>query len=346
MASEPGYKVGKRISPRQAAVLQSQDVVGSTPAMRRLFRFIEKIAKTDSSVLITGESGTGKELVARSIHMLSDRADAPFLPVNAAALPETLVESELFGHAKGAFTGADRAKTGLVDMAAGGTLFLDEVAEMPLPLQAKLLRMLQFGEVRAVGAADVRRVDVRVVAATNMPPKRAIREGRLREDLYYRLSVFHLEVPPLRERREDIPLLASYFLEKFCQRSGKRMMRIDQEAQVALLRYDYPGNVRELENAMERAVALADGATITLAELPREIVERRFPSLPGGGLAPDAEPTAGGAYPVDWTLEEVERVHIERVLADVDGNATLAAERLGISRTTLWRKMKRYQIER
>jgi transcriptional regulator with PAS, ATPase and Fis domain len=331
------------------------DLVGSTPAMRRLFRLIEKIARTDSTVLITGESGTGKELVARSIHLMSPRADRRFLPVNAAAVPETLFESELFGYVRGAFTGADRDRAGLVEQAAGGTLFLDEIAEMPAAIQAKLLRMLQFGEVRAVGSAEPRAVDVRVIAATNKDPHRAVAQGELREDLLYRLNVFHLVVPPLRERREDIPLLASYFLEKYRRRLGKAVKRIAPEAQIALIRHDYPGNVRELENALHRAVALADGPTITTAELPPNIVERRLPMLPGGdaGVAADrvgadgaaaASAAAASAYPVTWSLEEVERQHIGRVLEDMAGNVSAAAARLGISRTTLWRKMKRYGI--
>jgi transcriptional regulator with PAS, ATPase and Fis domain len=325
-------------------VLHSEDLIGSTPPMRRLFRLIEKIARTDSTVLITGESGTGKELVARSIHLLSPRADQPFVPVNAAAVPEALFESELFGHVKGAFTGADRNKMGLIEQAAEGTLFLDEVAEMPAAIQAKLLRMLQFGEVRPVGSTDVRRVDVRVVAATNKEPRRAVANGELREDLLYRLNVFHLEIPPLRDRREDIPLLASYFLEKYRHRLDKSVARISPEAQIALIRYDYPGNVRELENAIHRAVALAEGPSLGLAELPPSIAEQRLPMLPESEITVDAVPSGGELYPVSWSLEEVEREHIQRVLEDVVGNVSTAAQRLGISRTTLWRKMKRYGI--
>jgi transcriptional regulator with PAS, ATPase and Fis domain len=327
--------------------LFSQDLIGSTPPMRRLFGLIEKIARTDGTVLISGESGTGKELVARSIHVLSARADRRFLPVNVAALPQTLVESELFGHVRGAFTGADRDRRGMIEEAAGGTLFLDEIGEMPPPAQAKLLRMLQFGEVRAVGSSDLRHVDVRIVAAMNRDPRMAIEDGTLREDLFYRLSIFHLVVPPLRERREDVPLLASYFLEKYSRRLGKRVFRIDQEAQIALIRHDYPGNVRELENALHRAVALADGSTVTLAELPPAIADRRLPALPGSAptaVESEVSRPTDGRYALDWTLEEVERVHIQRVLDDVSGNVSLASQRLGISRTTLWRKMKRYDI--
>jgi transcriptional regulator with PAS, ATPase and Fis domain len=319
--------------------------------MRRILRLIEKIAPTESTVLVTGESGTGKELVARAIHHLSPRSGRVFLAINAGAFPDTLIESELFGHVRGAFTGADRERRGLFEEASGGTLFLDEVAEMAPHLQVRLLRVLETGEVRPIGSAETRRVDVRVIAATNQDPLAAVKKGALREDLFYRLNVFHIVLPPLRDRREDIPLLAAYFAERKSRDLGKTVTRFARDAQTAIMRYDYPGNVRELEHAIERAVVLADGDTITLEDLPPTMSAAKPLLLPtpAGGLGEDGPGTAGGAgsgpgfdvgYPATWSLPEVERAHIERVLADVSGNVTLAARRLGISRTTLWRKMK------
>ncbi|HWN81804.1 MAG TPA: sigma 54-interacting transcriptional regulator, partial [Candidatus Udaeobacter sp.] len=256
------------------------DIIGATPRMRRVLRLIEKIAPTESTVLITGESGTGKELVARAIHHLSPRSGRVFLAINAGAFPETLIESELFGHVRGAFTGADRERRGLFEEANGGTLFLDEVAEMAPHLQVRLLRVLESGEVRPVGSAETRRVDVRVIAATNQDPLVAVKKGTLREDLFYRLNVFHIVLPPLRERREDIPLLAAYFTERKSRDLGKAVTRFARDAQTALMRYDYPGNVRELEHAIERAVVLADGDTISLEDLPPTITSSKLLLLP------------------------------------------------------------------
>jgi DNA-binding NtrC family response regulator len=324
------------------------DIIGATPRMQRLLRLIEKIAPTESTVLITGESGTGKELVARAIHQLSPRAAAVFLPINAGAFPESLIESELFGHVRGAFTGADRDRRGLFEQANGGTLFLDEVAEMSPHLQVRLLRVLETGEIRSVGSSETRHVDARVITATNQDPVVAVRKGTLREDLFFRLNVFHLELPPLRERREDIPILAAYFAERYSRELGKQVTRFAADAQIALMKYDYPGNVRELEHAIERAVVLAEGDTISLEDLP--------PSLSAGRallLTEGAAGTAGGekravsfdrGYPPSWSLVDVERAHIERVLEDLKGNVSLSARRLGISRTTLWRKLKRHGI--
>jgi two-component system nitrogen regulation response regulator GlnG len=341
------------------------DIIGATPRMRRVIRLIEKIAPTEATVLITGESGTGKELVARAIHQLSPRSGRVFLAINAGAFPEHLIESELFGHVRGAFTGADRERRGLFEEANGGTLFLDEVGEMAPHLQVRLLRVLESGELRPVGSAETRRADVRVIAATNQDPLEAVRRGTLREDLFYRLNVFHLVLPPLRERREDIPLLAAYFVERKSRDVGKDVARFAPDAQRALMRYAYPGNVRELQNAIERAVILADGDAITLENLPpvmsgnayllgtgRRTGDRRGvfePEVTAGGdgeqvaVYPD-EPGFEVGYPATWSLEEVERAHIERVLADLKGNVSLAARRLGISRTTLWRKMKHHDL--
>jgi len=320
-------------APHRAAI--TQNMIGVSPRMHRVFRMIEKVAPTESTVLITGESGTGKEMVATAIHLQSRRAHRPYVTVNAAAVPESLFESELFGHVRGAFTGAVSDKVGLLKRADGGTLFLDEVAEMPLAVQAKLLRALQNGEVRRVGDSEASRVDVRVIAATNRDLKRSLEEGKLREDLFYRLSVFQIELPPLRERREDIPLLANYFRERFARRLGRRVGRFSERAQYYLMRYDYPGNVRELENAIERAVTLAEGGEISHLDLPPTFREKQVPMLGEGDAFP---------YSETMTLSQLEAEHIRRVLVHVAGNTTKAAKVLGISRSTLWRKMREYRI--
>jgi DNA-binding NtrC family response regulator len=313
----------------------SINMIGQSPAMQRIFRLIAKIAPTESSVLITGESGTGKEMIAAAIHLQSRRAHRPFVPVNSSAIPEALFESELFGHVRGAFTGASADRIGLMQHADRGTIFFDEVAEMPLQVQVKLLRALQNGEIRRVGAKESMRVDVRVIAATNRDVKKALAAGTFREDLYYRLNVFHIELPPLRERREDIPLLANYFREKFARELGKPVLRFSDRAQMHLMRYEYPGNVRELENAIERAVTLAEGSEITPADLPPAIREPRVPLLDRGNAFP---------YSESLTLAQLEAEHIRRVLTHVAGNATKAAKTLGISRSTLWRKMREYGL--
>lgn len=337
------------------------NIIGQSDRMQAVYQMIETVAQVQSTVLITGESGTGKELVARAIHQLSMRAGAVFLPINAGAFPEPLIESELFGYVRGAFTGADRDRRGLFEDASGGTMFLDEVAEMAPHLQVRLLRVLETGEIRPVGSSETRRVDVRVITATNQDPLAAVRNGTLREDLFYRLNVFHLELPPLRERREDIPILAAYFVEKYSRDLGKQVTRFAAEAQIALMKYEYPGNVRELEHAIERAVVLAEGDTITLEDLPPTLSAGQTLLLPaGGGSATGEEQRAESSaatgpsqaaraafdvgYPPSWSLLEVERAHIERVLADLQGNISLSARRLGISRTTLWRKLKRHGI--
>jgi DNA-binding NtrC family response regulator len=303
--------------------------------MRRVFRLVAKVAPTESPVLITGESGTGKELIARAIHLQSRRSHRPFVTVNAAAIPESLFESELFGHARGSFTGAVSDRVGLFQQADGGTLFLDEIGEMPLAVQVKLLRTLQDGEVRRVGSSESFRVDVRMIAATNRDLKQALAAGTFREDLYFRLNVFHIELTPLRERREDIPLLANYFREKFGRATGRRVDRFSERAQFLLMRYDYPGNVRELENAVERAVALAEGGEITHLDLPPSFREPRVPMLPTGTAFP---------YSETMSLAQLEAEHIRRVLAYFAGNTTRAAKSLGISRSTLWRKMREYGL--
>ena len=313
----------------------TQNMIGQSPRMQRIFRLIAKVAPTESTVLITGESGTGKEMVAAAIHLQSRRAHRPFVTVNAAAVPESLFESELFGHVRGSFTGAIADRPGLLRQADGGTLVLDEVAEMPLAVQATLRRALQSGEVRPVGGADAVHVDVRLIAATNRDVHRALAEGRLREDLYYRLSVFTIEMPALRERREDIPLLATFFRQRYARRLGKRVDRFTDRAQYFLMHYDYPGNVRELENAIERAVTLADHGEITHLDLPPSFREAPVRLLREGDAFP---------YRAEMSLSELEAEHIRRVLVHFAGNTTKAARSLGISRSTLWRKMKQYRV--
>ncbi len=323
-------------SPWQASTPVYGDILGTTPKMQRIFKLISKVAPTESTVLILGESGTGKELIARAIHLQSKRQAAAFVPVNCAALPENLIESELFGYARGAFTGAGQTKRGLIEEADGGTLFLDEIGDMPLATQVKLLRFLENSELRRLGDNEVRIVDVRVLAATNGDLHRLMQDGRFREDLFYRLNVVSIELPPLRERRDDIPILASYFLEKYTQRAGKPIDGFTADAKTALLRYDYPGNVRELENAIQRAVTLSEGRMVRREDLPPAFFTPQF--LEAGRSAEDARDA--------WSLDEVERDHIARVLKRQKGNVTNAARQLGISRTTLWRKMNKYNLTR
>jgi two-component system NtrC family response regulator len=313
----------------------SLEMIGQSPAMHRIFRLVSKVAPTESPVLITGESGTGKELIAHAIHLQSRRSNMQFVAVNSSALPESLIESELFGHARGAFTGAVQDKSGLMELADRGTLFLDEVAEMPLQVQVKLLRALQSGEIRRLGTKESIRVDVRVIAATNRDIRKALAEGAFREDLYYRLNVFHIELPPLRERREDIPLLANWFREKFARQYETKVTGFAPDAQMNLLHYDYPGNVRELENIVERAVVFAEGNEITAVDLPLEIRKPGIPLLGRGAAFP---------YSEGLTLAQLEAEHIRRVLVHTAGNTTKAAKSLGISRSTLWRKMKEYGL--
>ena len=328
----------------------AEQIVAASPAMKRILLLVERIAPTESNILLTGESGTGKEKVARLIHFRSKRSRGPFVAVNMAAMPETLIESEMFGHVRGAFTDARRAKRGFFELADGGTLFLDEIAEMSAGMQVKLLRVLQHREVHPIGAEAALRVDARVVAATNGDLREQITAKRFREDLFYRLNVFHLHIPPLRERREDIPHLARFFLEQVTQRLGKDVDGISDQAWGLLMNYAYPGNVRELENAIERATVLADaGSQIKIWDLPPEIAEQAVPRLPEApGWVGDRQPVAAGAtgdgYSVDLTLEELEALHIRRAIQRHQGSLGRAAKGLGISRTTLWRKMKKYGI--
>ncbi|MGH7937666.1 MAG: sigma-54-dependent transcriptional regulator [Bryobacteraceae bacterium] len=312
-----------------------ENIVGSSEKMQIVYNLINKVADTDSTVLIQGESGTGKELVARGLHFNSNRQHHPFVAINCSALPENLLESELFGHKKGAFTGAVTDKRGLFEEANLGTIFLDEVNSMATSLQTKLLRVLQEREVRRVGDNKSVPVNVRVVGATNEPLQQKIQDGSFREDLYYRLAVIPVEIPPLRERLEDVPLLVNHFLQKQAAITGAEPKKIDPEAVELLCQYDYPGNVRELENAIERACALCDDAMITPGDLPPQIVD--FGKKDGAR-------TRGKKMPVGKSLDEFiqqqERQYIEATLAEYKGVRERAATVLGISMATLYRKLE------
>jgi two-component system response regulator HydG len=308
--------------------------VGRSRAWRSVIQLAETVAPTESTVLIQGESGTGKEVVARYIHDLSARSDGAFHSINCGALPESLLESELFGHVKGSFTGAVKDKVGLFAAAAGGSFFLDEIGETTPATQVKLLRVLQQREVIPVGGTEPVAIDTRLIAATNRDLEEEIRRGAFRSDLYYRLNVFALYLPPLRERREDIPLLADSFLHRAAQQRGEQPKRLSETALDAMQAYTWPGNVRELENALERAVVLTAGEMIDVGALPGRITERR------------AEPLAAErAAPVNPTLEVIERAYIMWVLQSEGGNKSRAAEVLGIDPSTLYRKLARYGVE-
>ena len=311
-----------------------------SPLMRVLDRLIAKVAPTDSTVLISGESGTGKGVVARAIHQQSLRADKAFIPVNCGAIPENLLESEFFGHTKGAFTGADRARKGLFLEADKGTIFLDEIGELPLALQVKLLHVLEAKEVRPLGSEQVRKVDVRIVAATNRDLREMASAGRFREDLYFRLSGFSIHVPPLRERREDIPALLRYLLAHGAERFGVvGRLVIDPDAEEILNAYDWPGNVRELENVLQRATILAEQGRITVADLPPQIT----PVLPlvGAGAA-----AAQGSGALRDHVREFEHTLILRAIDDNSGDRRTAAQRLGIGLSSLYRKLEEYELAR
>lgn len=308
-------------------------LVGNTPVMKELHRLIELAAPSTAPVLISGESGTGKELAAHMIHDLSPRKQEPFVPINCAAIPETLLESEIFGHERGAFTGATERRMGCFELAEDGTIFLDEVSEMKVPTQAKFLRILQEGSFRRLGGKTEIRVDVRVVAATNKDPVQAVQDGLLREDLYYRLNVFGLHLPPLRDRREDLPLLIQSFLEEFNSKYGRETRGVDAEALKLLAEHDWPGNIRELRNVLERAILVAKGKLITSTDLPPEFRVRR--SGPGDELV----------LHVGTSIDAAERALIMKTLERTHQNKTRAAEILGISLKTLHNKLARYRGE-
>ena len=305
-------------------------IVGKNARMQEIYRIIEKVAPTPSSVLITGESGTGKELVARAIHINSPREKSPFISVNCAALPETLLESELFGHERGAFTGATSMRKGRFELADSGTLFLDEIGDIPLPLQAKLLRVLQERSFERVGGTHPINVNVRIITATNRELKDEVAEGRFREDLYYRLNVLHIHLPPLRERADDIPMLTDHFISKFAKMLNKPDLRISGEALRFLVGLPWEGNVRELENTIERAVVLSRGATVEIEDLPVEV-------RTGTGSATDAKSIT---FAVGTPLAEIERRVIHSTLNHVSGDKRLCAQLLGIATRTIYRRLE------
>jgi PAS domain S-box-containing protein len=314
-------------------------LIGKSHRMREIYRLIEQVADSTASVLVEGESGTGKELVARAIHYGSPRANKPFVAVSCAALAESLLESELFGHVKGAFTGAVAAKTGRFELAHGGTLLLDEIGDVSPAIQLKLLRALQEHTIERVGESQPRGVDVRIVAATNRDLRQLVAEGKFREDLYYRLKVVPISLPPLRERRDDIPLLAAHFLERFRKDTGKPITGITPDAMSALLEHAWPGNIRELENAIEHAFVRCTGTEIALAHLPPEV--RGAPRLPRAAdenRVPGAEAVRGSV------TGSSERERIVRALNETGWNRAEAARRLRLSRVTLWRKIREYGI--
>lgn len=306
-----------------------KDIIGKSHKMQEVLALVKTVAKSNSTVLIESESGTGKELVARAIHSSSLRSEGPFVAVSCAALPESLLESELFGHEKGAFTGAVSKKKGRFELADKGTLFLDEIGEISPKTQVNLLRVLEEKELRRVGGTEVIKTDVRIIAATNKDLKAAVAEGQFREDLYYRINVVSIQLPPLRDRKEDIPLLAQHFLKKYCIENKKELEAISEEASRLLMKYDWPGNVRELENVIERAVVVAKESVIAPEDLPL--------------LAPSASKFKASA---DMPLREVEREHILRALDSNDWNITKTAKNLGIDRNTLSSKIKKYQIKK
>jgi DNA-binding NtrC family response regulator len=307
-----------------------EHIIGKSPAMLKVFEVVRRVAPTKASVLITGESGVGKELIANALHNLSPRKDNPFIKVHCAALAETLLESELFGHEKGSFTGAASRKKGRFELAHSGTIFLDEIGEIDQSVQIKILRVLQEKKFERVGGEETLEVDVRVVTATNRDLEKEIAEGRFREDLFYRLNVVRVHVPPLRERKDDLALMISAFIREFAQENGKAIEGIDPKARQALYAYDWPGNVRQLRNCMESAVVLSSGPLITLDDLP--------PSIRPGSEAPVV------AIPVGSTLADAEREVILQTLASCAGNKSKASEVLGIGRKTLHRKLDEYGV--
>ncbi len=323
----------QRLRRQTRAYQESGEIIGESQAKERVDRLIDAAAAYDSSVLIFGESGSGKELVARQIHQRGKRCSKSFVAINCAAIPENLIESELFGFRKGSFTGAERNKPGLFEIADGGTLFLDEINNAPLALQAKLLRVLQDGSFYPTGATEPVNVDVRVIAASNRQIPELVETGQFREDLFYRLSVMEISIPPLRERREDIALLTYYLLNKHSLRLGKHISGVSTAVLGALMRYDWPGNVRELENIIQRMIILAESDHIDTAVLPSRLTEQKDPR----GHALD--------YLPPQSLDEVEAYFIRKTLRETHGDRALAAEILGIDKSTLWRKVKRYGIE-
>lgn len=316
---------------------QLQAIVGQDPKMVNILRLVTQIADANATVLIKGENGTGKELIASALHVNSRRRNLPFVPINCGAIPESLLESELFGHVRGAFTGAIKDKMGRFECAANGTIFLDEIGELALALQVKLLRFLQTGEYSRVGSTEIRHSKVRVVAATNKDLPTQVKAGAFREDLYYRLNVIDVEIPPLRERKGDIPLLARHFLKSFSARYGKTHLQLLPETEVLLLAYDYPGNVRELENIVQRAVVLADGAVFAPAHLPAAMLPREI-------TASTNRRVASFKVAKQHAVQKFEREYIVDCLKATQGNITRAAQIAGIDIKNFYVKMTKHGI--
>lgn len=332
------YSVENRELRRQLSETPDNfELIGTSPAMQSMLGFIATVAPTEATVLITGESGTGKELVARALHSASARAKKPLVVVNCAALAENLLESELFGHEKGSFTGAEKRREGRFAQADGGTLFLDEIGEMPLSLQAKLLRALQQGEVQRVGSDTPITVDVRVLAATNRDLREEVLEKRFREDLFFRLNVISIEVPTLRDRREDIPVLAAFFMQHFAERNHKTVKGFSPQAMDSLLRYSWPGNVRELQNVVERAVILCRGDLVLETDLPKNVS--------GAQAGEEGSPASEDFSLAGMPLDMVEKQAIESTLRQTGDNKSEAARRLGITRATLHNKLRKYGMD-
>ncbi|HTM43424.1 MAG TPA: sigma-54 dependent transcriptional regulator [Polyangiaceae bacterium] len=336
--------LSRTVQRMQAELEQRYEMIGTSPAMQRLYSDIDKVSPTKAGVLVTGESGTGKELVCRAIHRLSPRKDGPFIKVNCAAIPRELIESELFGHERGAFTGAQQRKRGFFEQAHGGTLLLDEIGDMALVAQAKVLRALQSGEITRVGSEHVANVDVRVLAATNKDLGKAVQDGQFREDLFFRLNVFPLRTPALRERMEDIDLLAQSFIAAFCRENGLRKKALAPSALVELRRRKWVGNVRELKNAVERAAILSEDE-ITVADLPEDPHTNPFDDEPERvSIIPEIP--SGERPTLRQFRDQTERRYIVETLSSVDWNISKAAETLGIERTNLHKKVRAYGIKR
>jgi DNA-binding NtrC family response regulator len=312
-------------------------LVGASGAMQDVMRQVEMAAPSTASVLITGETGSGKEMVARSLHMLSPRAERPFVAINCSAIPESLMESEIFGHERGAFTGAAERRIGCFELAHGGTLLLDEIGEMPAPTQAKLLRVLEDRKVRRLGSKVETPVDVRVLAATNKNPEQAVADGHLRQDLYFRLNVFHIHLPPLREHKDDLPLLIEHLLEEVSEKHGKKVSGVGADVMELLRSYPWPGNVRELRNVLERAAIASDRGVIGRQHLPSDF---------GHAAATVTAGLNGVRFPIGTTVDDMERELILQTLAATSQNKTRAAELLGISLKTLHNKLKEYEAGR
>jgi DNA-binding NtrC family response regulator len=318
----------QELSQRPAAF---KNIIGTSEPMQKVFSIMEKVIPSKSNILITGESGTGKGLVAQAIHESGPRKDKPFISINCGAIPENLLESELFGHKKGAFTSANEDKKGLITMAHGGTLFLDEIGELPQALQVKFLHVIQTKELTPVGDTRVITVDVRVIAATNADLMQRVKDGRFREDLYYRLNVIEIHMPSLRERRDDVQVIIKHYLKRFAEEAGKNIRDIDYEAMQALLAYDWPGNIRELRNTIERATVLTDGEVVTIHDLPD-----KFRTLDVEGVSTSS---------LRQALDGFERDYIKRSLIENKGNKETAANKLGVDLATLYRKIKKLRIE-